>query len=84
MQAEQERVFNILKDSPQFKRERHGSLWDRGTADSYYNRPRGPHWWPEGTGHGEKITDLTAVERAEYDAGYDYNEEYGDRKNYGD
>jgi hypothetical protein len=84
MQTEQELVFNILKDSPQFKRERHGSLWDRGSADSYYHRPRGPHWWPEGTGNGEKITDLTPAERAEYDAGYDYNEEYGDKKNYGD
>ena len=84
MQAEQERVFNILKDSPQFKRERHGSLWDRGTADSYYNRPRGPHWWPKGTGNGIKVVELTAAERAEYDAGYDYNQEYGDRKNYGD
>ena len=84
MPTEQERVFNILKDSPQFKRERHGSLWDRGSADSYYGRPRSPHWWPEGTGTGTKIEDLTAAERAEYMAGYDYNEQLGDRKNWGD
>ena len=84
MQTEKERVFKILSDQPQFNRERHGSLWDRGTADSYYSRPRGPHWWPEGSFVGTKVVDLTAAERAEYDAGYDYNEEYGNRKNYGD
>jgi hypothetical protein len=82
--AEKELVFNILKDSPQFKRENHGSLWDRGRADSYYGRPRSPHWWPEGTGNGTKIEDLTAAERAEYIAGYNHNEESGDRKNWGD
>jgi hypothetical protein len=83
MQAEKERVFNILQDSPQFKRENHGSLWDRGSADSYYSRSPSPHWWPEGTGHGTKIEDLTSAERAEYMAGYDYNEQYGDKKNWG-
>lgn len=82
MITEKERVFNILQDQPQFNRERHGSLFDRGSADSYYHRPRGPHWWPEGTGNGTKITDLTPAERAEYDAGYDYNEQYGDKKNW--
>jgi hypothetical protein len=82
--AEKELVFNILKDSPQFKRGNHGSLWDRGRADSYYGRPRSPHWWPEGTGNGTKIEDLTAAERAEYIAGYNHNEESGDRKNWGD
>ena len=84
MQTEKERVFKILSDQPQFNRERHGSLWDRGSADSYYGRSRGPHWWPEGTGFGTKIVELTDLERQEYDAGYDYNEEYGDRKNWGD
>ena len=82
--AEKELVFNILKDSPQFKRGHHGSLWDRGSADSYYHRSPAPHWWPEGTGNGTKITDLTAAERTEYMAGYDHNEQYGDKKNYGD
>ena len=84
MQTEKERVFKILSDQPQFNRERHGSLFDRGSADSYDGRPRGPHWWPEGTGQGKKIVELTDLERQEYDAGYDYNEEYGDTKNWGD
>jgi hypothetical protein len=82
--AEKELVFNILKDSPQFNRDHHGGLWDRGSADSYYGRSRSPHWWPEGTGNGTKVTDLTDTERAEYMAGYDYNEASGDRKNWGD
>ena len=84
MQTEKERVFKILSDQPQFNRERHGSLWDRGSADSYYGRQRGPHWWPEGTGVGTKVVELTDLERQEYDAGYDYNEEYGDQKHWGD
>lgn len=83
MQAEKELVFNILKDRPQFKRDQHGSLWDRGSADSYYNRPRTPHWWPMGTGQGTVVTELTDAECEEYHAGYDYNEECGDKKNWG-
>jgi hypothetical protein len=81
VQAEKQRVFNLLK-GPQFERGRHGSLYDRGSADSYYHRPQNPHWWPNGTGNGEKITDLTDAERAEYMAGYEYNEQYGDKKNW--
>ena len=82
MEAEKERVYNILKSSPQFDRKRHGSLWDRGSADSYYSRYPSPHWWPEGTSKGEKITQLTQSEREEYYAGYNYNEQYGDKKSY--
>jgi hypothetical protein len=79
----QEQLVLMLK-GPQFERGRHGGLYDRGSADSYYHRPPAPHWWPLGTGHGEKVTNLTADERAEYMAGYDYNEQYGDKKDYGD
>ena len=58
----------------------HGSPWDRGSADSYYNRPLDPHYWPEGTGFGEKITDLTDSQRMEYYAGHEWNEEQGVHK----
>lgn len=75
----QEQLMRLLK-GPQFERGRHGSLWDRGSADSYYGRPRSPHWWPLGTGNGEKITDLTTEERAEYLAGYEHNDQFGDKK----
>jgi hypothetical protein len=75
-----EKIVRILKDEPQFKRDRHGSLFDRGSADNYYHRGSSPHWWPEGTSIGQKITDLTTEEIAEYNAGYDYNEEFGEKK----
>lgn len=63
----------------------HGNPFDRGSADSYYHRGRSPHWYPEGTGHGVRIEaeDMTAEEIAEYNAGYDYNEAMGDKKDWG-
>jgi hypothetical protein len=71
---------SFLIANPQFDRERHGGLYDRGGADSYYGRPRKPHWYPKGTYNGDPVTNLTAEEIAEYMAGYDFNEECGDKK----
>jgi hypothetical protein len=76
---EQEAIIRALR-GPQFDRERHGGLYDRGSADSYYHRGRDPHWYPQGSYNGIKVTDLTAEERAEYNAGYDFNEDFGDKK----
>ena len=78
---QKEEVVRLLR-GPQFDRNRHGSLYDRGSADSYYGRPARPHWWPMGTGKGEIVIDneLTAEEREEYLAGYAWNERYGDKK----
>jgi hypothetical protein len=76
-----EETIRALK-GPQFDRKQHGSLFDRGSADSYYSRWQEPHWWPQGTGHGVKITDLTPEEVAEYQAGYEYNERWGDKKSW--
>lgn len=59
--------------------EKHNSPFDRGGADSYYNRPRDPHKWVE----SKKITDLTDEEIEAYNAGYDENEKYGDKKDWG-
>ena len=59
-----------LKDI-QFVRDRHGSLYDRGSADCYYGRERYPHWYPKGTYNGDAVTDLTQAEIDEYNAGYD-------------
>jgi hypothetical protein len=61
----------------------HGSLYDRGSADSYYGRRRDPHHWPEGTGRGDRITTLTAEQIAEYNQGYDDNEEARNFKDWG-
>ena len=58
----------------------HGSPYDRGRADSWYRRPSSPHKWPEGTGRGEKVTDLTPEEIEAYEAGYEDNERHGDHK----
>lgn len=67
---------------PQFIRNRHGSLYDRGSADSYYGRGRSPHWYPNGSYNGDPVEDLTREEVEEYLAGYEYNERYGDKKDY--
>ena len=67
---------------PQYDKNRHGSLFDRGSADSYYGRPRDPHYYPEGTYNGTKVTELNQLEIEAYNAGYDYNEQYGDKKSW--
>ena len=61
----------------------HGGPFDRGSADSYYRRPRMAHKWPDGTHVGEMVTDLTEAEKAAYDAGYAWNEWQGDHKDWG-
>ena len=80
-QTEQEKIVDALR-GPQFDRKLHGSLFDRGSADSYYGRERRPHYYPEGTYNGPRVTDLTEDEIAAYNAGYDYNEQYGDKKSW--
>ena len=79
--TDKEKVIQALR-GPQFDREQHGSLFDRGSADSYYGRPRDPHWYPEGSYNGNPVTKLTEAEREEYLAGYNYNEQYGDKKSW--
>ncbi len=63
----------------------HGSPFDRGSADSYYHRGRDPHLWPSGTGHGVRVEEesMRPDEIEAYHAGYDYNEQFGDKKDYG-
>lgn len=63
---------------------RHGGPWDRGSADSYYQRGKNPHYYVGGTYQSKlvEMADMTADELAAYNAGYDYNEKLGDRKEY--
>jgi hypothetical protein len=68
----------MITEKIQFDRNRHGSLYDRGSADSYYRRPKDPHWYPEGTYHGKKVTNLTEEEIKEYMLGYDENNDFKD------
>ena len=60
----------------------HGSPYDRGRADNYYHRPECPHYYPQGTYNGDRITDLTDEQVKEYLAGYEWNEKFGDKKDW--
>lgn len=59
---------------------RHGGPFDRGSADSYYGRPFNPHYYEGATYSTEKVTELTQEEVEAYTAGYEFNEECGDKK----
>lgn len=61
----------------------HGDPFDRGSADSYYHRPRRPHKGGVGGDSGSMKIDLTPQEIADYMAGYDWNEANGDKKDWG-
>ena len=77
--AEQERVIKILKGW-QFDRKQHGCLYDRGSADSYYGRPANPHYGGVGGDSGPRVEVTTVEERDEYYAGYQDNQDSGERK----
>lgn len=63
---------------------RNGSPFDRGSADHYYGREYSPHYYIGGTGDREVCRDqMTAEELEAYDAGYKWNEKYGDQKDWG-
>ena len=64
---------------------RHGGPWDRGAADSYYHREFDPHYYPNGTYNDPRVqlAEMTAEEITAYSAGYSYNEEFGDKKDWG-
>jgi hypothetical protein len=61
---------------------RHGGPFDRGSADSWYDRPRDPHFYEGGTAMSPKISmSMMSPEEIEaYHAGYDWNEKYGGKK----
>ena len=63
---------------------RHGGPFDRGSADSYYGRVICPHYYVGRTGNSPMICEsqMTDAEIADYLAGYEWNEELGDKKNY--
>lgn len=61
---------------------RHGGAFDRGAADSYYHRPRDPHLFTGATYQSELIKkdQMTNEEIQAYLAGYQWNEQFGDKK----
>jgi hypothetical protein len=81
MVAEKEETWRALKGW-QWIRNNHGSLYDRGMADSYYGRAPGPHYGGVGGRSGDRIEVTDSESRAEYTAGYNFNEEQGDFKDY--
>jgi hypothetical protein len=76
---EQKAVVRALKGW-QFVRNKHGSLFDRGSADSYYHRRQDPHYGGVGGESGERVTVTDEASVAEYLAGYEDNEQFGSKK----
>ena len=76
---EQEKVVRALKGR-QFIRDAHGSLYDRGGADSYYSRSPDPHYGGVGGESGPRVEVYDEASVAEYMAGYDDNEAAGCKK----
>jgi len=80
-EQEQQAVVRALRGW-QFDRKQHGSLYDRGSADSYYGRGRDPHYGGVGGDSGERVDVQDKESVAEYMAGYDDNERFGDKKDW--
>lgn len=64
---------------------RHGSPFDRGAADSYYRRPRRPHYYKGGSYQSERVEekDMTQEEIMTYNQGFFQNEKEQNFKDYG-
>jgi len=64
--------------------QRHGGPFDRGSADSWYSRPFNPHFYKGGTYQGPRVelADMTVEEILAYTAGYNWNEQFGGKKDY--
>lgn len=63
---------------------RHGGPFDRGSADSYYHRGVNPHYYVGATMMSDRVekAQMTIDELEAYLAGYEYNEQYGDKKDW--
>lgn len=63
---------------------RHGSPYDRGSADAYYRRPHNPHYFVAGTYMSDKVETLGMGEDEieAYTAGYNEQIESGEFKDY--
>jgi hypothetical protein len=61
---------------------RHGGPYDRGQADSYYQRGFNPHYFVGDSYSSPRIEmgQMTAKEIVAYTAGFNYNESIGEFK----
>ena len=68
--------------SPGSELMRHGGPFDRGSADSWYSRGWNPHYYVGDTGSSERVDrdDMTKEEIQQYYAGFEYNEDFGGKK----
>jgi hypothetical protein len=80
--AEQEQIVRALRGW-QFTRDTHGSLYDRGSADSYYGRNPNPHYGGVGGGSGPTVPVTDDASVKEYMAGYNQNEQLNNKKDWG-
>ena len=64
----------------QWDRNQHGSLFDRGSADSFYNRLPRAHYGGVGGAMGGRVTVTDAESVAEYMAGYRDNQRSGHKE----
>ena len=57
-----------------------GSPYDRGSADSYYGRSFDPHYWPEGTYKGTRVSaqDMTDEQKKAYMKAYLEQDDFKD------
>ena len=63
---------------------RHGGPYDRGSADSYYQRPFRPHYFAGATYQStEHVAEEGTPEYKAYKAGFDENEASGNFKDWG-
>ena len=60
----------------------HGSPIDRGSADSWYHRPQNPHRGGVGGESGPRVEKLLEEEINAYIAGYEWNEQFGGKKDW--
>jgi hypothetical protein len=63
---------------------RHGGPYDRGSADSYYQRGRHPHYFVGATYTSQEVSEknMTPEEIAAYHQGFDDNEANQNFKDY--
>lgn len=63
---------------------RHGGPFDRGSADSWYDRGIQPHYFTGATYRTTRLeeVDMSEKEIADYKAGYAYNEQFGGKKDW--
>ena len=83
MQTAKETTMLTLETRNEYD-QRHGGPFDRGAADSWYHRDRNPHFYVGGTGTSDRVgqDQMTPAEVQAYLAGYQYNEQFGGKKDW--